>query len=204
VAAGDLVRGGAHTLRHKALQLGLYGAVIRVHDIRTGLRLPGNTVKLLYEQVRGGREVSCPDDFLLLLRQVVCEALDAVGQHPHSPIRDFEVGENVGDGEFRLLPLRCLVRVQGECGDVDQPGDPIISSRSRPGARAPWRSAHVRIRRRPQLAPVVCLSGTIEIAREVKHIPSLFSSIWEKFRVLRMDGSSSYVEWSEGGANSPP
>jgi hypothetical protein len=37
---------------------------------------------------------------------------------------------------FRLLALLCLVRVRGECGDVDQPGDPIISSRSRPGARA--------------------------------------------------------------------
>jgi hypothetical protein len=55
----------------------------------------------------------------VLLRQVACEALDAVGEHPHSPIRDFDVGENVGEGEFRLLALRCLVRVRGECGDVD-------------------------------------------------------------------------------------
>jgi hypothetical protein len=136
VAAGDLMRGGAHTLRHEALQLGLYSAVTRGHDVRTGLRPPGNTVNLLCEQVRGGREVSCPDDFLLLLRQVACEALDAVGEHPHSPIRDFDVGENVGDGEFRLLALRYLVRVRGECGDVDQPGDPIISSRSRNDASA--------------------------------------------------------------------
>ena len=42
--------------------------------------------------------------------------------------------ENVGGGEFRLLALRCLVRVRGECGDVDQPCDPVISSRRRDDA----------------------------------------------------------------------
>src|SRR3989442_11933507 len=78
VAAGDLRRGGAHALRQKALQLGLDGAVIRGHDVRTGLRPPGNTVKLLREQVRSRRKVSCPDDFLLLLRQVTCKALDTI------------------------------------------------------------------------------------------------------------------------------
>src|SRR6058998_1353159 len=60
-----------------------------------------------------GAKCSCPDELLLLLRQVAREALDTVRQHPETPVRDFDVGESVGDGEFRLLALRCLVRVRG-------------------------------------------------------------------------------------------
>ena len=105
MAAGDLMGSGAHTLRKKPLQLGLDGAIVRGHDVRTGLRPPGNTVKLLCEQVRSRRKVSCSDDFLLLLRQVARERLDAVGKHPHSPINDFDMGEDICYRELLLLAL---------------------------------------------------------------------------------------------------
>ena len=130
VTAGDLMRSGAHAFGDEALQFGLHGAVLGGHDVRTGLRRPGDTIDLLCEQVRGRGKVSCPDELLLLLRQVARETLYTVREHPDTPVRNFNVRENVGDGEFRLLALRGLVRVRGECGDVDQPGDPVISSRS--------------------------------------------------------------------------
>src|SRR5437764_9256026 len=128
------MRSGAHAFGYEALQFGLHGTVRGGHDVRTGLRPPGDTIELLCEQVRGRGEVSSPDELLLLLRQVAREALYTVREHPDTPIRNFDVRENVGGGEFRLLALRCLVRVRGECGDVDQPCDPVISSRSRDDA----------------------------------------------------------------------
>src|SRR5260370_33855432 len=67
VAAVDLVNGGAHTFRHKALQLGLHCAVTRGHDVPAWFRLPSGAHHILGEQVRGRREVSSPDDLLLLL-----------------------------------------------------------------------------------------------------------------------------------------
>jgi len=65
VAAVNLVGSGAHTLRHKALQLGLHRAVTRRHDVLAGLRPPGGAFNFLVEQVRGWRKVRRPDNFLL-------------------------------------------------------------------------------------------------------------------------------------------
>jgi len=51
VAAVDLIRGGAHTLRNKAFQIRVDGAVILAHDVPTRLRLPGCAFNLLIEQI---------------------------------------------------------------------------------------------------------------------------------------------------------
>src|SRR5260370_24758285 len=67
VAAVDLVNGGAHTFRDKALQLGLHCAVTRGRDVPARFRLPSGAHHILGEQVRGWREVGSPDDLLLLL-----------------------------------------------------------------------------------------------------------------------------------------
>jgi hypothetical protein len=73
--------------------------------------------------------VARPHDLLLLLGQVSCEASNAFREHPDAPVRDFDVGENVCDGELVLLALRRLVSVRREGGDVDQPGNAVIGSR---------------------------------------------------------------------------
>jgi len=64
------------------------------------------------------------------------EALDAFRKHPGSAVGDFDVRENIGSGELVLLTLRRFVGIRGECGDVDQPDDEVISSRSRDHATA--------------------------------------------------------------------
>src|SRR2546428_834425 len=51
VAAGDLMRGRAHTFRQEALQLRMDGAVVGGQDVPARLRPPGSTIKLLLEQV---------------------------------------------------------------------------------------------------------------------------------------------------------
>ena len=90
----------------------------------------------MVEDVRSWREVRGPDDLLLLFRQVSGEALDAFRRHPGSTVGDFDVGENIGSGELVLLTLRRFVGIRGKCGDVDQPDDEVISSRSRDHATA--------------------------------------------------------------------
>ena len=105
MTAGDLMRSGAHAFGDEALQVELHGAVLGGHHVPTGLRPPGDTIEPLCEQVRGRGKVSCPDELLLVLRQVACEALYTVRENPNTPVRDFDVGENLGDGEFPLLGL---------------------------------------------------------------------------------------------------
>ena len=60
----------------------------------------------------------------------------AFRKHPGSTVGDFDVGENIGSGELVLLTLRRFVGIRGKCGDVDQPDDAVISSRSRDHATA--------------------------------------------------------------------
>jgi len=69
-----------------------------------------------------------PDNLLLLLREVSREAHDAFRTHPDAPVCDFDIVENVGDGELLLLALRSFVGVGGKRGDVDEPSDAVIGS----------------------------------------------------------------------------
>ena len=108
MAALDLVGGGAHTLRREALQLGLHGTVIRGHDIPARFGLPSSSCRIFGEQVRRRREVSSPNDLLLLLGQVSSEACDAFGEQPDAPVRDFDMRENVCGRKLVYLILRGL------------------------------------------------------------------------------------------------
>ena len=72
----------------------------------------GTALKLLAEQVRGRRGVGRPDDLLLLLGQVSCEAPAACREHPDAPVRDFDVGEYFCGRELVLLSVsKTTVRV---------------------------------------------------------------------------------------------
>ena len=67
MTAVDLVNCGAHAFRNKALQLGLHCAIARGHDVPARFRLPGCPRYILGEQVCSWREVSSPNELLLLL-----------------------------------------------------------------------------------------------------------------------------------------
>ena len=96
-----------------------------------GLDFQATARSIPAEEIGSRRIMGCPDNLLLLLRQVSREALDAFRTHPDAPVSDFDVLKNVGGGELLLLALRRFVGVRGERGDVDKPDDPVIGSCSR-------------------------------------------------------------------------
>ena len=103
VTAGDLMRSGAHAFGDDALQFGLHGAVLGGHDVRTGLRHPGDTIELLCEQVRGRGKVSCPDELLLLLRQVARECVEAVLGGDH--LMSIRLGDEAATGASGIIVI---------------------------------------------------------------------------------------------------
>jgi len=128
VAAGDLRRGGAHSLGDEAFHVGMDGAVVAGDDVPARLRSPGGSSDYRVEQ-RGIRNaLGRPYELLFLLGQIARETVDAFGAQPDSAVRDLDVGEDIGLREVRLLCLRCLVGVRSERGDVDQPRNAIVGS----------------------------------------------------------------------------
>ena len=126
MATVDLVGGGAHPLRKKALQIGMHSAVVLAHDVPARLRFPRGSSKFLVEQVGLGR-LGRPNEFLFLLWQISGEALVPSAQ-PDTSIDDFDVGEDVGLRELGLLRLRRFVGVRSERADVNQPDNAIVGS----------------------------------------------------------------------------
>src|SRR5580700_9821214 len=99
VAAGDLRRGGAHTLREEALQIGMHSVVVLADDVPAWLRLPSGPPDFRVEQVWNRHALSRPNEFLLLLRKISAEIFRALGTQPDTSIHDFDVGEDVRLGE---------------------------------------------------------------------------------------------------------
>src|SRR6185437_1912680 len=95
------------------------------------LRLPSGAWNLLVEQVRGRHGLRRPDELLLLLGQVPREAIDPVREQPYPSLRDLDVVEHVSGGKPGLEATRRFVFIRRECGDVDQPGNTVVSSRVR-------------------------------------------------------------------------
>ena len=69
-------------------------------------------IRFATQQVRGRRELSRPDELLLLVGQVSREACDTLREHPYPPFCDFDVGENVCGGKLILLALRRLAGIR--------------------------------------------------------------------------------------------
>src|SRR5258708_13492163 len=61
VAAVDLIGGGAHPLRHEALQLGWDGVVVLGHDVPARLQPPGGPLSVAAEPVPALRAPARPD-----------------------------------------------------------------------------------------------------------------------------------------------
>src|SRR5207237_3365789 len=106
MAAIDLVNGGAHAFRDKALQIGVHSAVVLAHDVPARLRSPRGSFKLLVEEVRVWHALGRPNKFLFLLWQISREACDATWLQPHATVGDFAVAEDVSARKFILLALR--------------------------------------------------------------------------------------------------
>ena len=121
VAAGGLDGDGSHALRHGALQLGLYGAVLGGHDVPARLRPPGGALDPLVEQVRRRPAWVAHTSFCSSSGRSPAKHATPSGRIQTRPVRDFDVRKDVCDGELGLLALRRFVGVRRECSDVDEP-----------------------------------------------------------------------------------
>src|SRR6266481_1084068 len=128
VTAFELMSGRFHSLRKKALQIGMHGLVFFPDDVPARLRLPCGSPNFRLEQVGFRDALGRPNELLLLLRKVSAEKLRALGTQPDSSIHDFDVGEDFGLRELGLLRLRRFISVRSERTDVNQPDDAIVDS----------------------------------------------------------------------------
>ena len=133
VAAVNNVGARVHPFREEALQFRLNRAVMVRDDIPTRLRLPGDTGCVPAEEIESRGVMGRPNKFLLFLREVSREALDAFRPHPEAPVSWFDKFEDVGGRVRRLLALRCFagIDVGRESGDVYESDDAIIGARGR-------------------------------------------------------------------------
>jgi hypothetical protein len=102
------------------LQVGLDGAILRCHGVPTRLRPPRDSVQFLGEQIRGWRDLSGPEDLLLLPGHLFRPKADALRAHPDAPIGDFDVSDHVRSGKLVQQAPRCLALVGAERREVDQ------------------------------------------------------------------------------------
>src|SRR6266404_6103572 len=128
VAAVELIGCGTHALGEEALQVRMHCAVVFADDVPARLRLPSGSPDSRLEPVRFGDALGRPNELLLLLRKVSAEILRALRTQPHTSIHDFDVGEDVGRRELRMLRLRCFIGVRSESADVNQPDNAIVGS----------------------------------------------------------------------------
>src|SRR6185503_3161915 len=106
----------------------MHGIILFGDDVPARLRLPGSSPDFRLEQIGFRRALGRPNELLLLLRKVAAEILCALRTQPDTSIHNFYVGEEVGLRELGLLRLRRFIGVRRERGDVNQPGNTIVSS----------------------------------------------------------------------------
>src|SRR6266478_7281476 len=106
----------------------MHGIILFGDDVPARLRLPGSSPDFRLEQIGFRRALGRPNELLLLLRKVAAEILCALRTQPDTSVDDFYVGKNVGLRELGLLRLRRFIGVRCERGDVNQPGNTIVSS----------------------------------------------------------------------------
>src|SRR6266404_7020221 len=128
VTALELMCGRFHALGKKTFQIRMNGAVVLADNVPARLRLPCGSPNFRLEQVGFRRALGRPNELLLLLRKVAAEILCALRTQPDTSVDDFYVGKNVGLRELGLLRLRRFIGVRCERGDVNQPGNTIVSS----------------------------------------------------------------------------
>src|SRR6516165_8694268 len=128
MAAVALKGGCAHALGEEALQIGMNGSVLFGDDVPARLRLPGSSPDFRLEQIGFRRALGCPNELLLLLREVAAEILCAFRTQPDTSVDDFYVRKNVRLREVGLLRLSRFIGVRCERGDVNQPDNTIVSS----------------------------------------------------------------------------
>src|SRR6476660_5792586 len=106
----------------------MHGIILFGDDVPARLRLPGSSPDFRLEQIGFRRALGRPNELLVLLREVAAEILCALRTQPDTSVDDFYVGKNVGLRELGLLRLRRFIGVRCERGDVNRPGNTIVSS----------------------------------------------------------------------------
>src|SRR5215472_16171717 len=84
-----------HALGDEAFQIRLNGLVFRGYDVPTWLGSPSGSFNLLIEEIRGGRRLCCPDEFLLMLWQITRKRRNTVWFQPNTSICHFYMREDI-------------------------------------------------------------------------------------------------------------
>src|SRR5215831_13344538 len=75
-----------HAPGDEAFQIGLDGSVFRGYDVPAWLGSPSGSFNLLIEEIRSGRRMCCPDEFLLMLWQITRKRRNTVWFQPNTSI----------------------------------------------------------------------------------------------------------------------
>lgn len=76
-----------------------------------GFDFPGSAFRIPCEQISGGRVLSSPNEFLLLLGQVSYKKPNSLRSHLCTAVCYLNVGEDLGRWELVDLALRSLTRI---------------------------------------------------------------------------------------------
>src|SRR5262245_12606532 len=112
-----------HALRDEALQLGLDGLVLGGYDVPAWLGSPGGSFNLLIEEIRCRRSMRCPDELLLMLRQITGKGRNAIWFQPNTSVCHFNMREDVCGRKLFLQTLCRLVSIWRKRSDVNESGD---------------------------------------------------------------------------------
>src|SRR5262245_55653355 len=118
-----------HALCDEALQLGLDGLVLGGYDVPAWLGSPGCSFNLLIEEIRCRRSMCCPDEFLLMLRQITGKGRNAVWFQPNTSVCHFNMREYVCGRKLFLQTLCRFISIWRKRSDVNESGDTSV----RPG-----------------------------------------------------------------------
>ena len=109
-----------HALCDEAFQIGLDGSVFRGYDVPAWLGSPSGSFNLLIEEIRSGRRMCCPDEFLLMLWQITRKRRNTVWFQPNTSICHFYMREDICGRKLFLQTFCSLVSVWREGSDVDE------------------------------------------------------------------------------------
>ena len=139
-----------HALRDEALQLGLDGLVLGGYDVPAWLGSPGGSFNLLIEEIRCRRSMRCPDEFLLMLRQITGKGRNTVWFQPNTSVCHFNMREDVCGRKLFLQTLCRFVSIWRKRSDVNESGGMERGSQA-PDARSSTRRDQGRRGGKPSL-----------------------------------------------------
>src|SRR5262249_61706348 len=88
----------------------------------------GVSFHFLIEEIRRRSGMCCPDEALLMFRQIARKGRNTLWFQPNTSVCHFYLREDVCGRELFLQTLCCLIIIWRERSDVDECGDTVVRS----------------------------------------------------------------------------